>query len=66
MEALYNVNLEELSIEEVEVLCKNLQVLNISAGNIEIILGTIFWILTKLIVDKKANSAAEFRKNMCK
>jgi len=66
MEALYNVNLDELSIEEVETLIKKLEVPNISAGNTEIILASIFWILTKLILDKKANSAEEFRKKLCK
>jgi len=57
MDALYNVNLNELDIEEIEKLCKNLQVTNISAGNTEIILSTIFWILTKLIKEKKTTSA---------
>jgi hypothetical protein len=41
-------------------------VLNISAGNIEIILSSIYWILTKLIKDNKALSAEEFRKRRCK
>jgi hypothetical protein len=40
---------------------------NISAGNTEIILSTIFWILTKLIKETKAPSADEFKKkSLCK
>jgi hypothetical protein len=67
MEALYNVNLDEFDIEEIDKLCKNLQVQNISAGNTEFILSTIFWILTKLIKETKAPSADDFKKKpLCK
>lgn len=67
MDALYNVNLDEFDIEEIETLRKNLQVQNISAGDTEFILSTIFWILTKLVKETKASSADEFKtKSLCK
>ena len=62
MEALYNVQLDEFSIDEVETLKKQLNVPNISAGETEYILSTVFWIMTKLVKEKKASSAEEFKR----
>jgi len=64
MQALNNVHLDEFSIDEVQTLLKHLNVANISAGKTEIILSSIFWILTKLIKDKNARCSEDFKKKL--
>lgn len=66
VDALYNVPLNEFDHEEIGLLLKNLFVQNISAGNTELVLSTIIWILTKLVKDKKEMAADAFKTKFCK
>jgi hypothetical protein len=51
VDCLFNVPLNELDVEEIGYLLRLMCIANIGAGRTEIVLSTIFWILTKLLKD---------------
>lgn len=52
---LFNVPLKELEPEEIGQLIRLMSQQNIGAGKTEIVLSTIFWILSKLIRDSSGD-----------
>jgi hypothetical protein len=58
---LFNVPLEELDVDEIAQIIKMLSTSNIGAGNTEIVLSYIFWILSKLLCDRESEAGKIFR-----
>ena len=54
---LFNVPLNELNMDEIHQLLRLMQTQNIGAGKTEIVLSTIFWILTKLLKDTESEAS---------
>lgn len=61
VKCLFNVPLSEFDQDEIAQLIKLISNNNIDAGNTEIILSYIYWILTKLICDREQESGKTFR-----
>ena len=58
---MFNVPLGELDVEEIGQLLRLMQYQNIGAGKTEIVLSTIFWILTKLLKDTESLASSQFK-----
>lgn len=61
VDCLFHVPLGELDVEEIGQLLRLMLYQNIGAGKTEIVLSTIFWILTKLLKDTESQSSSQFK-----
>ena len=58
---MFNVPLNELDVEEIGKLLRIMEAQNIGAGKTEIVLSTIFWILTKMLKDTESDASRNFK-----
>lgn len=61
VKCLYNVPLAEYDNDEILKLINVISTQNIGAGKTEIVLSQIYWILTKMIIDKELDVGKDFR-----
>lgn len=61
VKCLFNVPLKDFDIDEIAQLIKMMGTQNIGAGNTEIVLSYIYWILTKFVGDRDQDAGKIFR-----
>ena len=61
VKCLYNVPLAQIDNDEIRKLINVIQTQNIGAGKTEIVLSVIYWMLTKMIIDKDLEVGKDFR-----